>query len=270
MKRFYFLLTLLALLFQFVPEAHAQTFSDGPMRLMIRVRYVYIDSYQDAGFGEQEVRWKFWARADQDILGTGWNGGQCIQANTWNYGWIGGPYDANQYVILDQTYTGSTVPSRFDLYIDAWEEDGCGGDCSYDEAWYCDNDDYHCGPGEFASDIAYRDLGPPCQWNGVGWADYYACGSAYAAEVNVYWYYTGDVNGTHTWRGTSSTNWFDACNWSTNSVPTSTKNVVIPAGTTYSPLINSGNAYCYTLTVNDGALITVNTDNGARLEVTQP
>lgn len=260
-------LLFIAILFLFGNELSAQTFNDGPMRLRIRVGYVYIDSYQDAGFGAQEVTWKFWARADQDVNGQGWTGGQCIAVDSWNGGWIGGPYYNNEYVILDQTYTGSTVPSRFDLYIDAWEDD-CGGRCDYDNGFcWGDPDDYHCGPGEFASDIDYRNFGPPCQWNNAG--NYYACNGAYAAEINVYWEYAGNVNGTHTWRGTYSSNWYDACNWSTNSVPTSTKDVVIPAGTPNNPLINSGNAYCNTVEIQDGAVLTINSDNGAVLNVTQ-
>jgi hypothetical protein len=162
------------------------------------------------------------------------------------------------------------VPSRFDLYIDAWEDDR-DGRCSYDCCdWWADDDEYRCGPGEFASDIYYRDFGPPCQWNGIPWADYYACGGAYAAEINVYWNYAGNVNGIHYWRGNTSTNWFDACNWSTNSVPTSSKDVVIPTGTPYSPTISGANAYCYSITIEDGAVLTVNSDAGGVLNVTKP
>lgn len=242
----------------------AQTYNDGPMRLRIRIDQVYIDSYQDAGFGEQEITWKFWARADQDINGTGWNGGQCITYDTWNYGWVYAPYTT----ILDQTYTGTTVPSRFDLYIDAWEDDR-GSRCSFDGSCFlCDGDDYHCGPGEFASDINYRNYGPPCQWNNAG--NFYACSGSYGAQVSVYWEYTGNVNGTYTWKGNYSTNWFDACNWSTSTVPSTTKDVVIPSGTTYSPLINSGSAYCNTIEIQDGALLTINSDNGAVLNVAKP
>ncbi len=266
MKLFNILFIAASLVCLSVSDMWAQTFSDGPMRLQIRVRYTYIDSYQDAGFGSQEVRWKYWARADQDILGWGWQGGQCIQQNnTSNYGWIWGP---GSVVLLDQTYTGATVPSRFDLYIDAWEDDDCGNTCSYDDDCWVDDDDYRCGPGEFASDIYYRNYGPPCQWNDVG--DYFACSGRYGAEINVYWSYAGDVNGTYTWRGTYSNNWFDACNWSTNTVPSSTKDVVIPAGTPNNPLVNSGSAYCNTITIADGAVITINSDNGAVLNVNKP
>ena len=67
------------------------------------------------------------------------------------------------------------------------------------------------------------------------------------------------INGTGTWAGTTSTDWNNASNWC-GGVPTSTTNVVIPSGTTYSPHVTSGPstpAVCNNLTINSGAVLTV-------------
>jgi hypothetical protein len=238
---------------------HSQTFSDGPMRLVIRVNYAYICCYEDA-IASQEIRWKFWARDDANWDGADWLGGQCIQADCYCTGWAGGPY-GDAFWLLDRYY-GANVPSRFDVYIDAHEEDGCGGNCDYNTAWYCDNDDAHCGGGEFGSDITYRTMGPPCQWNvpGTG-VDVGACGWQYGAEFNTYWQYSENAAGaTYIWKGHYSNNWNDACNWSTSTVPNSTKNVIIPPGYTYYPIIYNGvGAYANT--------IDVQSPSGAYLEI---
>ncbi|MEA3443164.1 MAG: hypothetical protein U9R19_00405, partial [Bacteroidota bacterium] len=59
------------------------------------------------------------------------------------------------------------------------------------------------------------------------------------------------------WEGDVSTNWNTAGNWNDNTVPISTTDVVIPSGTTYSPYINSVNAYANSLTVHSGATLTI-------------
>lgn len=247
---------------------YSQSYSDGPMRLIIRVNYAYICCYYDALFA-QEVRWKFWAKDDGNYDALGWRGGQCIQRNIYATGWIGGPY-GNTYWLMEEYY-GATVPSRFDLYIDAWEEDGCGGNCSFENNCTLDDDDAHCGPGEFASNIYYRSMGPPCQWNtpSTGY-DAGACGWQYGGEFNTYWQYTGNVNGTHYWRGQVSNDWNVACNWSTSAVPTSTKNVIIPAsGYTYSPIIYNGTKFCNTLELQGSTVLEIKATSGAVLQITQ-
>jgi len=71
---------------------------------------------------------------------------------------------------------------------------------------------------------------------------------------------------TVTWTGTLNQSWTTAGNWSSNSVPTSVDNVLIPAGTPFSPLIaNTIVAVCYYIKVEPGANITV--DTGGTLNV---
>ena len=67
------------------------------------------------------------------------------------------------------------------------------------------------------------------------------------------------------WVGGISTNWHTSGNWSDNNVPTSATEVVIPSGTTYSPLISTADAYAKSLHVESGATLTFN--NGRDLDV---
>ena len=71
---------------------------------------------------------------------------------------------------------------------------------------------------------------------------------------------------TYTWQGTVSNNWNDPCNWDTKTVPTSAKNVIVPSGYTYAPIVYNGvNASCYTLTV----VAPVEVQTGGSLNVTK-
>ena len=58
------------------------------------------------------------------------------------------------------------------------------------------------------------------------------------------------------WLGNTS-EWNNTANWSYGKVPNSIYNVTIPAGVT-SPIISSGtNAICFSLTLEEGASITI-------------
>lgn len=65
------------------------------------------------------------------------------------------------------------------------------------------------------------------------------------------------VSTTTTWTGTISSDWHTAGNWSLGLVPIASTNVVIAAGTPYSPTISLANADCRSLTINAGATLTV-------------
>lgn len=59
------------------------------------------------------------------------------------------------------------------------------------------------------------------------------------------------------WDGSSSTNWNTASNWSNNSVPTSSDNIIIPSAPTNQPVLSNGQTgYCASITINSGASIT--------------
>lgn len=61
----------------------------------------------------------------------------------------------------------------------------------------------------------------------------------------------------YVWWGTVSTDWNEPTNWSTMAVPNSASDVIINAGCTYYPYINTSSASCNTLTVQNGAYLTV-------------
>ena len=60
-----------------------------------------------------------------------------------------------------------------------------------------------------------------------------------------------------TWNGSSSTDWNTAANWSTNSVPTSSDDVIIP-NVTNDPIITSSSDICQNLTIQSGGVLTSN------------
>ena len=62
---------------------------------------------------------------------------------------------------------------------------------------------------------------------------------------------------TATWDGSSSTDWNTAANWSTNSVPTSSNDVIIP-DVTNDPIITSSSDVCQNLTIQSGGVLTSN------------
>ena len=66
------------------------------------------------------------------------------------------------------------------------------------------------------------------------------------------------------WNGTTSTDWGAAANWTPNGVPTSSDCIVIPSGTTNSPVITA-TSFANNLTINSSASLTVNA--GVALEV---
>ncbi len=82
---------------------------------------------------------------------------------------------------------------------------------------------------------------------------------------------TPPTNATYTWTGCVDTDWFDPCNWDSGTVPTSTKNVIIP-NTTNKPLITGATANCFDITVQSstGARLDISSTGGGALNVTKP
>lgn len=69
---------------------------------------------------------------------------------------------------------------------------------------------------------------------------------------------TGQINSNNlaaNWTGAISTDWHTAGNWSTNSVPTAARDVVIPAAPPNQPVLSAA-AACQNLTINGGASLT--------------
>jgi hypothetical protein len=80
--------------------------------------------------------------------------------------------------------------------------------------------------------------------------------------------FTGGTLNTNTnnWTGNSNTVWTNTANWSAGAVPTTTTNVVIPAGRPNYPVITNGvTANCKNIKIDPGASVTINT--GGNLKV---
>ena len=259
-------------------QTTAQTYTDGPMKLEVRVGYVWVCCYHDVLGGNQEPVWYVYTRDDSNQDGLGWrNSAGCIDKDCACSLWQGQPGGFNE-VLMNHNY-GTNVPQRLDFEMECWEDDA-GNDCSTFNSGcgsICvDPDDAHCGRASLANNIYYRNAGPPCSWVGAddstGPYDYYLCsgGNQWGAGIQFRWTYNENVNNTHIWKGHVSTDWFEPCNWGTNSVPTSTKNVIIPAsGYTYAPTISNFTAYCNTCEIQGSTVVTIETATGAYLQVTQ-
>ena len=282
----------------------AQTsFSDGPMRLEVYTSYVFVIEYYDA-LADAENRWAIWARDDGNYDGSDWRREYgCIQENCYCHWWVNGCSNGsdNWYgtarPIMRHSYTGTTVPGRFDLKMETVEDDGtdvcsgCGDNCYTDRGCsVCpDKDDDYCSSNssthghspsyayELGSNIYYRNMGPPCTLNGSVWSG--GCGlftgnerficpvcqtancGNWGMQFNTKWWYNGPNGSTSTciWRGQYSNDWQTACNWSNNKVPTSTNPVIIPTGYAYKPIIyNSGGIkYCKNIEIQTGTEIEI-------------
>ncbi|AYB32672.1 hypothetical protein D4L85_19750 [Chryseolinea soli] len=69
------------------------------------------------------------------------------------------------------------------------------------------------------------------------------------------------ITATGNWLGGISSNWLDPNNWICTTVPTSSTDVVIPAGAANMPIINAAGAICKSITINSGASLTINGTN---------
>lgn len=63
-----------------------------------------------------------------------------------------------------------------------------------------------------------------------------------------------------TWTGSTSSNWHTASNWNCGTVPTVSDDIIIPSGTTYSPVVSSSStANSKGLTINSSAALLIDT-----------
>ena len=186
-------------------------------------------------------------------------------------------------VIYTATFDQSTgFPTELELYLEAWESDGCGPSCEYNTSCLLNDDDLY--EAEVIGNFNFRSWGPPCSWNGGDYnnsnSNFYTSTNNYGVSVKTYYEYNESNNLTHYWLGEKNNNWFSECNWSTKHVPDNNDDVIIPfplpstSGVLPRIYANSsangqaaGQAYCNTLEVENGAKVTI--ENGAKLNVTQ-
>lgn len=93
------------------------------------------------------------------------------------------------------------------------------------------------------------------------------CGSGFTSSyASIKDFTTLSFDAPITWNGSVSSDWATASNWTPNSVPIITTNVIIPSGCTYYPIIADGLSInntnttkrCKSLTINSGASVTLN------------
>lgn len=85
------------------------------------------------------------------------------------------------------------------------------------------------------------------------------CGIAYSETI------AATITQTYVWTGSVSTNWHDSGNWACNIIPTISESATIPAIPAMQPVVLTGTATARSITVEDGASLTVN--SGATLHI---
>jgi hypothetical protein len=195
----------------------AQSYSDGPIELIVKVRDINVTfSETDLGFfgvvGQpDDLTFYVSARDNADLDGSDWQSSGCL---TSDFSPPGTSTDFNT-VLLDYTYPSSTVPQFFDLRLDAWEDEspdellgvGCGGTrCSFETDFCCGgflfgvclgaitSDQFRCDADPFLTGLDYRQ-GAPCQWYDFGYlAGNCPANNFYQPRIETYWRYTRGEN----------------------------------------------------------------------------
>ena len=196
----------------------AQTLTDGPIQLQVRLRDVNVNfnetdaSLLGVGFSPDEPKIKVWARDNADLDGAGWQGGTCHQFDMGTGAALPLPgiTPAINEILLNYTYPTNNVPQFFDIRVQAWEDDNpedqllgfCsnGNVCNYDAQQCCgipifgvcvglnEGDDNYCNVDPYATNLNYR-LGPPCQWYDHGFIGG-QCSNRFRPGMESYWRFT--------------------------------------------------------------------------------
>lgn len=206
MGKFYLLLLLGLTAFG---DAFPQTYNDGPIELIVRVREVKTSlssSDLNLGFSPDDFTYKVWARDNINMV---WQGGGCLTSDFDPPGISG---DLNT-ILLNNIYSSNPVPGLFDIRFEGWEDDlptdnvggvcGMGSRCTYTANACCVNnpfggclfdegDDDYCAGNPFQTGLNYR-LGNPCQWYDHGYITG-SCGTRYQPRIESYWRYINGDN----------------------------------------------------------------------------
>lgn len=217
LKQVYFKISLL-LVIAFViagTTVSAQTLSDGPMELKIRLKDVQVGfgetdaTVLGSNFAPDEIMFKVWVVDSSNLSGLTWQGGILHVFNMGTGGIAplpGNTPDIND-TLFDFAYTGQTVPQYYSLRMEAWEDDlpsdsllgycANGSDTLFDSLRCCGNpvfgacvglaegDDKHCNANIFAAELPYRN-GPVRTWFNQGYISG-TCGSNWKIGIETYW-----------------------------------------------------------------------------------
>lgn len=218
MKKLYASIACCTLFFSSI-QTFAQTLTDGPIQLQVRLKDMQIGfnetdaSVLGVGFGPDEPIVKVWARDNANVSTLGWQGGTCHQFSMGtggSQGGLPGTTPAINELLFNQTYGAATVPQYFDIRVEAFEDDNpsdqllgfCanGQVCTYNASQCCgipvfgvciglnEGDDKQCNANPFKTQMDYR-LGPPCQWYFHGNVQG-TCANDWKPGIESFWKYT--------------------------------------------------------------------------------
>lgn len=124
------------------------------------------------GSGNSDYRWKFKLAGASSWIGT------CIGITGPRQTWFDAHAQLPKRLVSDNTYIPDLSTARFDIELEAFDNDGCGDGCNYGTGWDCYDDDGLC-RGE-ARSIDIR-LFPPAITNEVD-LEYCSNGATYRAR----------------------------------------------------------------------------------------
>ena len=211
-------LAFVALLLGFTSqEVYTQSYNDGPIELMVRLRDFNLSFPETdlALFGvvgqPDDLTYNVWARDNSDEDGVNWGAGSGCLVEDYVL-----PLTDFNTILFSHPYPGATVPQFVDIRLDAWEDEspdqvlgvGCQGTrCAYETGFCCggflfgiclgfnDDDDLRCDGNPYAT-LDYR-LGPPCVWYDHGYLNGTCANDVYHPRIETFWRYTnGDNCGT--------------------------------------------------------------------------
>ncbi len=196
---------------------YAQTYNDGPIELMVRLRDFNISFPETdiAVFGvvgqPDDLTYNVWARDNANVDGVNWGGGTGCLTEDYTL-----PLNDFNNTFYSNIFAGTTVPQFVDIRLDAWEDEspdqllgiGCQGTrCAFETGFCCggflfgfcvgviDDDDLRCNGNPYAT-LDYR-LGDPCVWYNHGYLNGSCASDVYHPRIETFWRYTdGDNCGT--------------------------------------------------------------------------
>jgi hypothetical protein len=209
----YSLLKIPIILILFLNVALSQSYNDGPVEIIVKVRDINVtfNATDLAVFGvvgqPDDLTFYLSGRDAVDIDGVDYGPGSGCLADGFNPPGFSADFNSE---IFNHTYSGNTVPAFVEVSIDAWEDEspdqifgiGCQGTrCAYETDLCCGgilfgtclgiitDDEYRCNSDLFTT-LDYR-LGPVGTWYNHG----YVAGSCpdnnfYLPRLESYWRYT--------------------------------------------------------------------------------
>lgn len=104
------------------------------------------------------------------------------------------------------------------------------------------------------------DISVPGKYGSMSWTagtTYYILLDDENTTAGSHTFYINEPEIAGIWLGTTNSNWHTASNWTAGIIPDASIDVVIPGGTTYQPSVQSADAECNNLLLENGASLTI-------------